>query len=171
MAYLLDANVFIEAKNRYYGLDFCPAFWRWLEAQNLSGHVFSIENVLDELRSGSDSLTEWAEVRGSRFFLPADPEMLPAFASVSSWIQGQSYEPAAVSAFLQGADYFLIVHALAHKHTVVTQEVASDSRRRIKIPNACLGVGVRFVNPFEMLCRERARFVLAPRPSAPRAES
>jgi len=25
MAYLLDANVFIEAKNRYYGLDFCPA--------------------------------------------------------------------------------------------------------------------------------------------------
>ena len=25
--YLLDANVFIEAKNRYYGFDFCPAFW------------------------------------------------------------------------------------------------------------------------------------------------
>mgnify|MGYP006298525777 CR=1 FL=1 len=30
MAYLLDANVFIEAKNRYYGMDFCPAFWDWL---------------------------------------------------------------------------------------------------------------------------------------------
>jgi len=27
MAYLLDANVFIQAKNLYYGLDFCPAFW------------------------------------------------------------------------------------------------------------------------------------------------
>jgi hypothetical protein len=24
MAYVLDANVFIEAKNRYYGLDFSP---------------------------------------------------------------------------------------------------------------------------------------------------
>jgi hypothetical protein len=27
MAYVLDANIFIEAKQRYYGLDFCPAFW------------------------------------------------------------------------------------------------------------------------------------------------
>jgi hypothetical protein len=30
MAYLLDANVFISAKNLHYGLDFCPAFWDWL---------------------------------------------------------------------------------------------------------------------------------------------
>ena len=25
--YLIDTNVFIEAKNRHYGFDFCPAFW------------------------------------------------------------------------------------------------------------------------------------------------
>lgn len=31
MAYLLDANVFIQAKNLQYGFDFCPAFWDWLE--------------------------------------------------------------------------------------------------------------------------------------------
>ena len=30
MAYLLDANVFISAKNLHYGFDFCPAFWDWL---------------------------------------------------------------------------------------------------------------------------------------------
>ena len=29
MAYLLDADVFIRAKNLHYGLDFCPAFWDW----------------------------------------------------------------------------------------------------------------------------------------------
>jgi hypothetical protein len=28
--YLLDANVFIQAKNLHYGFDFCPAFWAWL---------------------------------------------------------------------------------------------------------------------------------------------
>ena len=27
MAYLLDSDVFIRAKNLHYGLDFCPAFW------------------------------------------------------------------------------------------------------------------------------------------------
>ncbi len=26
MAYLLDANVFMAAKNLHYGMDFCPAF-------------------------------------------------------------------------------------------------------------------------------------------------
>ena len=43
MAYLLDANVLIEAKNRYYGLDFCPAFWDWLIAMNLAGQVTSFQ--------------------------------------------------------------------------------------------------------------------------------
>ena len=27
MAYLLDSDVFIRAKNDHYGFDFCPAFW------------------------------------------------------------------------------------------------------------------------------------------------
>jgi len=31
MTYLLDTNVFIEAKNRYYGFGFCPAFWDWID--------------------------------------------------------------------------------------------------------------------------------------------
>jgi hypothetical protein len=45
MAYLLDADVFIRAKNLHYGLDFCPAFWEWLIAQNKAGRVFSIEGL------------------------------------------------------------------------------------------------------------------------------
>jgi hypothetical protein len=32
--YLLDANVFIQAKNLHYGFDFCPAFWQWLIDSN-----------------------------------------------------------------------------------------------------------------------------------------
>jgi len=51
MAYLLDANVFIQAKNLHYGLDFCPAFWEWLIANNNSGKVFSIEKVVAPLHS------------------------------------------------------------------------------------------------------------------------
>ncbi len=31
MPYLLDANVFIQAKNLHYGFDFCPAFRDWLD--------------------------------------------------------------------------------------------------------------------------------------------
>ena len=53
MAYLLDANVFIQAKRLHYGMDFCPAFWDWLCEQNQAGKVFSIEKVADELAAGA----------------------------------------------------------------------------------------------------------------------
>ncbi len=37
MTYLLDANVFIAAKNNHYGFDFCPAFWDCLDTASASG--------------------------------------------------------------------------------------------------------------------------------------
>jgi hypothetical protein len=37
--YLLDANVFIQAKNLHYGFDFCPAFWQWLIERHAAGIV------------------------------------------------------------------------------------------------------------------------------------
>ena len=160
MAYLLDANVFIQAKNLHYGLDFCPAFWEWLIVRNAADQVFSIERVGDELAAGADELAPWAAARGPSFFLTPDPLILPALRSVSSWAAGQHYEPAAVNTFLQGADYYLVAHALAHGHVVVTHEIASTSAKRIKIPDACIGLSVKCVSPFEMLRRERARFVL-----------
>lgn len=160
MAYLLDANVFISAKNLHYGFDFCPAFWDWISAANAAGKVFSIEKVGDELSAVADELSDWAAARGDEFFLRPRPDLVPALGAVSSWATGQSYEPAAVSTFLQIADYYLVAHAYAGGHTVVTHEVPSTSTRKIKIPNACIGLEVKCVTPFEMLRSERARFVL-----------
>ncbi len=66
--YLLDANVFMQAKNLHYGFDFCPAFWEWLIARNAAGNVFSIEKVEDEILAGDDDLSQWSKERGSVFF-------------------------------------------------------------------------------------------------------
>jgi len=160
MAYLLDADVFIRAKNLHYGLDFCPAFWDWLVERNEAKQVFSIERVADELEAGTDELAVWAGQRGIGFFLKPDPTILPALSRVSEWATGQRYEPAAVSTFLQVADYYLVAQAVAQEHTLVTHEIASASTKRIKIPDACIGLGVKCMTPYEMLRRERARFVL-----------
>lgn len=162
MSYLLDANVFIQAKNLHYGLDFCPAFWDWLVENNASGRVFSIEKVKNGIDAVADELTDWASTRGAGFFLPPDAAVIPALATVSGWASGQGYDPAAVSTFLQVADYYLVAYALAHGHTVVTHEAPAATVKRIKIPNACIGLGVTCMTPFEMLRRERARFVLGP---------
>lgn len=160
MAYLLDADVFIRAKNLHYGLDFCPAFWDWLIAQNGAGQVFSIEKVGDEVQAVDDELSEWASARGDGFFLEPDAAVFPALAAVSTWASGQHYEPAAVSTFLQVADYYLVAQARAGGHTVVTHEIPSASTRKIKIPDACIGLAIKCMTPYEMLRRERARFVL-----------
>lgn len=158
--YLLDANVFIQAKNLHYGFDFCPAFWDWLIEKNASGAVISIEKVYDELRAGGDELATWAGKRGSNFFHPADTDVVSALPLVSQWVTAQTYEPAAIATFLQVADYWLIGHAKAHELIVVTHEVPAESIRKVKIPNVCVGMGLTCVTPYEMLRREKARFVL-----------
>lgn len=35
--HLVDANVLIEAKNRYYAFDIAPGFWAWLEQGHRTG--------------------------------------------------------------------------------------------------------------------------------------
>jgi hypothetical protein len=163
MAYLLDANVFIQAKNLHYGLDFCPAFWEWLIKDNAAGQ--SSASRKSATRSNPAAMIfQPGPQRGPGFFLKPDAAIVPALGAVSTWATGHGYEAAAVNTFLQVADYYLVAHALAHKHTVVTHEIPSDSKKKIKIPNACLGVGLKFMTPYEMLRHERARFVLGARP-------
>ena len=124
--------------------------------------MFSIEKVGDEIEAGVDELSVWAGARGAEFFLKPDASMLAALTSVSAWTTAQAYDPAAISTFLQVADYYLVAHALAHGHAVVTHEVPSPSVKKIKIPNVCIGLGVKCMTPYEMLRVERARFVLGP---------
>ena len=79
---------------------------------------------------------------------------------MSSWASGGGYEPGAVSQFLQVADYYLVAQAHALGYVVVTHEVAANSVKKIKIPNACIALGVKSMSPYEMLRTERARFVI-----------
>ena len=160
MKYLLDANVFIQAKNLHYGLDFCPAFWDWLIINNEGELIFSIEKVGDEIDAGGDELATWASERGSGFFLKPDATILAKLGDVSNWVTSQNYEPAAVNTFLQLADYYIVAHALAHGYTVVTHEVMANTTKKIKIPNVCIGLGIKCMTPYEMLRHEKARFVL-----------
>jgi hypothetical protein len=128
--------------------------------KNATGQLFSIEKVGDEVQAIADELSQWADAQGPGFFLRPDSTVVPALAAVSDWATGQRYEPSAVSTFLQVADYYLVAQAKAGNHTVITHEIPSASTRKIKIPDACIGLGIKFMTPYEMLRRERARFIL-----------
>ena len=87
MPYLLDSNVFIQAKNCHYGFDFCPAFWDWL-----------VHNI----------------------------------------------------ATAKAKNYILVSH----------EKYSPESRKKVPIPNVCKLFNVECIDTFEMLRREKARFVL-----------
>lgn len=160
MAYILDANVFIEARRRYYGLDFCPAFWEWLVAANARGVVYSIERIRDQLVGAGDELSDWIRTLPDVFFFPADAGTLASLATAIDWARRQNFRQSAVALFADDADAYLVAHAAAHGHTVVTLEQPSDGVKQVKIPNACVALDVKYINTFELLRREGARFVL-----------
>ncbi len=162
MAYLLDSDVFIQAKNLHYGFDFCPAFWAWLEQENAGGRVFSIERVHEELVAGEDELAGWAGQRGSGFFLAPTQDLLEAFREVSAWVSGAGFDSGAVNTFLSVADAWLVADALSRGWVVVTHERPADTVKKVKLPNACIALGVKVMSPFAMLRVEHARFVLGP---------
>lgn len=93
MAYLLDANVFIQAKRLQYGFDFCPAFWDWIVAAHARGTVFSIEKVYGEFQAIDDELLRWADHMPSGFFLKPDDTVYPSFGIISAWANSLNYTP------------------------------------------------------------------------------
>jgi Domain of unknown function (DUF4411) len=160
--YLLDANIFIQAKNLQYGFDFCPAFWDWIEVKSKTGLVGSIEKVGDELYSFGDELSDWAKKMGTAFFVAPHQPVIQALTDVGLWATSQKYAPSASSAFMQAADCWLVACALADRATVVTHEIpGGGSIKKIKIPDACVGLKVKCVTVYELLRLEKARFVLA----------
>ena len=159
--YLLDSDVFINAKNRHYGFDIVPAFWDWLDQAHEAGRVFTVAACADEVMAVADELAEWMSSRRATMALIPGADDTTALQTVSTWAVGvPQYTQGAVAQFLSVGDYFL-AQALRHGFTVVThEEPAPLAQKRVKIPDACRGVGVNYISPFQMPRAEGARFRL-----------
>ncbi|WP_246956602.1 DUF4411 family protein [Brachybacterium sp. Marseille-Q7125] len=159
--YLVDANVLIEAKNRYYAFDIAPGFWEWVHEAHQNGLVGSIEAVRNELLRGDDDLADWARVH-TTFFRPIDQATAQHFAPLSQWASSRNFTSAALTGFTgDHADFQLVAHARAHGHTVVTHERSSPhSRKRVLIPDACMAMDVSTSDTFQMLRATGARLGL-----------
>ncbi len=168
--HVLDADVFIEAKRLYYDFDVFPGFWDWLAYRRETGDVLSVEAVGDELCRGTDRLADWAREMGSEFFVPPDERTIAAFAEVAAWAESQSYERAAIDEFFRSGDYYLVAHAKAHAQIIVTHEVVKNTPKKIKIPNVCKGLGVRYMSIFQLLRETGARFDLRKEPPPARTD-
>ena len=163
MKHLLDANTLIEAKNRYYGMGFCPAFWQWLLLQNQSLELASITPVKDELAKGNDDLARWTSDNPEFFQAVSDEATQEAYIQIVTHVaeQAPQMKKGAMEEFLAGADPWLIAKAMATGARVVTHEVLNfEAKRKFIIPNICSHFRVPFLNTFELLHVLDAKFVL-----------
>lgn len=163
MNYLLDANTFIEAKNRYYGMEICPAYWEWLKKAYADGEIFSISLVKDELSNGNDGLSDWVKDNPEIFMGIADEATQKAYIRVIETAAAiPDLRPEAMPEFLSVADSWIIAKALVTGSVIVTHEAYNPAaKKRILIPNICELLGVKYLNTFEMLSELDAEFVLA----------
>jgi hypothetical protein len=152
--YLLDANVFIQAKNTHYRFAVAPGFWQWILRAHTAEQVFSIPAIRDELYVGGDELSAWVRAHvPTTFFISAPATIGSSLASLARWTADHDlYSQTARETFLASADYALVAHAQALGMTVVTHEASRPgARNRVLIPQACEAVRVPWVSPFDMV--------------------
>lgn len=105
--YLLDANVFIQAKNQYYTFEICPGFWESLVLENKKNTISSIDRVKTEIDKGNDELKDWANDAALKaLFKKADDKaVVDWFAKIMNFVQNEpQYTPGAKADFAACAD-------------------------------------------------------------------
>lgn len=167
--YIIDANVFIQGKNFHYNFSFCEGFWDWVHEGFDKGIVYSIGKVRAELVAGKkgDDARKWAEDMPDGFFLAdvSDPDVMKEYTNVMDWAAADGhYQAAALARFAEAkrADAFLLAHARAHGHIVVTQELSQpEKKKEVPIPDAAIKIGkIKTITIYELLkTHARSTFV------------
>lgn len=87
------------------------------------------------------------------FFVENDNEVMAKYAEVLNWANGNSiFTPLAIAEFAQVADAYLVATAAAKGYVLVTNETSDPlCRRRVKIPDACNALGVRYCDLNQVL--------------------
>lgn len=156
--YVVDSNFFIQAHRANYPLDVALSFWAKVQQLAHEGKIISIDKVKDELYNKNDELEAWCRAKLPEDFFKSTDEVMTQYSQVISWAVSKSgqYNQNALNEFLSSdeADAFLIAYTLADNanRILVTHETSSpNSKSRIKIPDVCMGVNVRFANTIDML--------------------
>ncbi|MCC6750310.1 MAG: DUF4411 family protein [Deltaproteobacteria bacterium] len=155
--FVVDSDVFITAKNRYYAFDLCPGFWKSLVRRNREGRLCSIDRVKGELLVGpeDEGLVTWAKDEVPQgFFRSVDEAAVVArYREIMLWAQkAPRFFDAAKAKFATGADGWLVAFAMVHEAIVVTNEQPRpNAQREIKLPDVCEQFGVAYLDTFQML--------------------
>jgi len=149
--YCLDANVLIQAWQKYYSPKLCPAYWDVLNQLGAKGKIFIPEMVSEEITRTEDNLAQWLN--------DCKIPIMPITGPVSECLK-KIYDSNPLHQYLVAnssqhslADPWIIAHAMNQNAVVVTKEIKDtfNNPTRIKIPHVCDNMNVRWINDFEFV--------------------
>lgn len=148
--YWIDSDALIHVKYEGYSFALAPGFWDFLVTMANDGSLRAPVKVYDELREGSDQLSEWAKTNRDVLFVDPSQDVQEQYGKIADYVTA-NYEPQWAKPFLAGADVWLIAHASIDGGQVVTFEApASMNDKRAKIPDVASVFGVKCLKVWEM---------------------
>jgi len=156
--FVVDTNFFIQAHRLIYPLDIAFSFWNKVKQLAEQGKIISIDKVKNELYDKNEAIEKWCRTNLPEDFFRDTSHVMDKYGLVSSWAVSKSnhYLPNALNEFLSAdvADAFLVAFALENpdNRIIVTYETSEPVRKnKIKIPEACNALNVRYINTINML--------------------
>lgn len=159
--YCLDANVLIQAWQKYYSPKLCPDYWNVLDKLGEQGKIFVPQLVYEEIIRTEDELADWlkqSKIPEFKIDGPVTQALKHIYASNSAH---ENLVDNTKSRSL--ADPWVIAHALKENATVVTKEekITAANTTKMKIPNVCDNMGVRWINDYQFVEELNIRFTCA----------
>ncbi len=155
-AYWLDTDVYIQAANGVLAFDIAPDFWDLLVQKANEEIIGSPRYVCIELVDISgrdDQIAKWAKERRQegKLFVDPDDEVLAYFTAIADHVN-QTCDQAEGDKFLNGADAWVIAHAMAGGAVAVSQEkLVGIGSKMVKVPNICAHFDVPCIRTDQLL--------------------
>lgn len=151
LKFCLDANVLIEAWNKYYSPDLCADYWDLLNEFGKKEIIFLPSMVYTEIIRTEDNLSKWLKQSKIPKY-----EVTEKVTTCLQEIYSKDPNHETLVDNTKGrsiADPWVIAHAMSENAIVVTKEekITASNTTKIKIPNVCDAMNVKYINDFQMI--------------------
>ena len=149
--YCLDANVLIQAWQKYYSPKICPNYWDILNHLGQNNKIFLPQMVYEEITRTDDDLAKWLK-SSSIPQIKIDEQVANCLKSI--YAANPSHIQLVDNTKQRSlADPWVIAHAMNESAVIVTKEekVTALNSTKVKIPNVCENMGIRYINDFEFI--------------------
>ena len=156
--YCLDANVLIQAWQKYYSPKICPNYWDILNHLGQNNKIFLPQMVYEEMTRTDDDLAKWLK-SSSIPEIKIDEQVANCLKSI--YAANPSHIQLVDNTKQRSlADPWVIAHAMNEGAVIVTKEekVTALNSTKVKIPNVCENMGIRYINDFEFIQEMGLRF-------------